>query len=53
MQRRKQAEVARKHWAEATAKGMRGENRDGWVMAKLGMHPDTDAKQLRRLLRAA
>jgi hypothetical protein len=52
MQRRKQAEVARKYWTEAAAKGMRGESRDSWVMAKLGMHPDTDAKQLRRLLKA-
>jgi hypothetical protein len=52
-ERRKQAEAARTHWAEASIKGMRGEKRDGWVMAKLGMHPDTDAKQLRRLLKVS
>ena len=53
MQRRKQAEIARKYSAQAAAQGMRGEKRDSWVMAKLGMHPDTDAKQLRRLLKIA
>jgi hypothetical protein len=51
MQRRKQADTAKCFWTDATAKGMRGEKRDSWVMAKLGMHPDTDAKQLRRLLK--
>jgi hypothetical protein len=50
-QRKKQAEVAKGYWADATAKEMRGKQRDGWVMAKLGMHPETDAKQLRRLLK--
>ena len=49
--RRKQAEAARRYWTEAKLNGMKGEKRDGWVMAKLGMHPDTDAKQLRRLLK--
>ena len=52
-ERRKQAEAARNYWTNATMKGMRGEKRDGWVMAKLGMHPDTDAKQLRRLLKVS
>jgi hypothetical protein len=52
-QRRKQAQEASKFWAQATGAGMRGGARERWVVAKLGMHPDTDRKQLRRLLKAA
>jgi hypothetical protein len=49
-QKRKQAELARKHFASASARGLRGEKRDDWVIAKLGLHPETDRKQLWRLL---
>jgi hypothetical protein len=51
VERRKQAEAARTLLNDATAQGMRGEARTYWVMAKLGMHPDTDPKQLHRLLK--
>lgn len=50
-ERRKQAEAARKFYATATKNGMKGEKRDSWVMAKLGLHPETDRKQLWRLIK--
>lgn len=51
VERRKQAEVARKLMKKAAGQGMKGEKRDYWVMAKLGLHPDTHPKQLQRLLK--
>lgn len=50
-ERRKQAEIARRLIKKATEQGMKGEKRDYWVMAKLGLHPDTHPKQLQRLLK--
>lgn len=49
-ERRKQAAAAGKYFAEASKRGMRGEKRDDWIIAKLGLHPETDRKQLWRLL---
>ena len=51
-ERRIQAETARKLMNEAKALGMKGEKRSFWVMAKLGLHPDTHPKQLHRILKA-
>lgn len=48
---RKQADAARLLFKQATQRGMKGEKRDDWVLARLGMHPDTDHKQLWRLLK--
>lgn len=50
-ERRKQAESARAFFKQASQSGMKGEKRDDWVMAKLGLHPETDRKQLWRLLK--
>ncbi|MGC3956996.1 MAG: hypothetical protein QM813_03215 [Verrucomicrobiota bacterium] len=50
-ERRRQADVARGLIKMATEQGMKGERRDYWVMAKLGLHPDTHPKQLHRLLK--
>jgi hypothetical protein len=50
-ERRKQAAVARRLIKKATEQQMKGEKRDYWVMAKLGLHPDTHPKQLQRLLK--
>jgi hypothetical protein len=49
--RRNQAEQARHCVADGRCQGLKGERLDRWVMNKLGMHPDTDRKQLRRLLK--
>jgi hypothetical protein len=49
--RRKQADAARAFFAQATQLKMKGEKRDDWVIAKLGLHPETDRKQLWRLLK--
>ena len=51
MQRTMQAKAAKKYFLEATRLGKKGESRDHWVMAKIGMHPETDTKQLRRLMK--
>ena len=52
-ERRKQAEVARKLVSQAMKLGMKGDKRSYWVMAKLGLHPDTHPKQLHRILKFA
>jgi len=44
-----EAERARCLWAEAGTLGLKAEARSGWVMGKLGWHPDTDERTLRRL----
>lgn len=51
VQRRGQAKVAKRYYLEATGLGKKGEVRTAWVMEKIGMHPATDPKQLRRLLK--
>jgi hypothetical protein len=51
-ERQQQAETARKHYADASSRGLRGEKRDDWIISKLGLHPETDRKQLWRLLHA-
>lgn len=48
-----QAADARRFWSEATAAGLKGEKRTDAVLSKLGWLPDTDPKQLRRLLKFA
>ena len=50
-ERRNQAEVARKFMSQAMKLGMKGDKRNYWVMAKLGLHPDTHPKQLHRILK--
>lgn len=52
IERKHQAENALKYWKEATKVGLKGEKRIGAVLSRLGWHPDTDAKQLRRLLKS-
>lgn len=49
-ERRKQAEKARVFLCEATQRKLKGESRDDWVIAKLGLRPETDRKQLWRLI---
>ncbi len=49
-ERRSLAIAARKHLAEAKRRGIKGEMRDYWVMEKVGLPPNTDPRQLRRLL---
>jgi hypothetical protein len=53
IQRREQAKEAKRFFNEATRRGMKGERRNSWVMNKIRMHPQTDPKQLRRLIKAA
>jgi hypothetical protein len=50
-ERRQQAEAARSLVNQAKQHGIKGEKRDQWVMARLGMHAETDRKQLWRLLK--
>ncbi len=50
-ERRKQADAAKTFFTKATQLKMKGEKRDDWVIAKLGLHPETDRKQLWRLLK--
>jgi hypothetical protein len=50
-ERRKQADAARKLKSQATELGMKGDKRSYWIMAKLGLHPDTHPKQLHRILK--
>ena len=52
MERKAQATTARKYMDEAKRRGMKGEKRDCWVMEQIGMAPNIDARQLRRLLKA-
>ena len=49
-ERRLLAKAARKYLAEAKRRGMKGETRDYWIMEKIGLPPNTDPRQLRRLL---
>jgi len=49
-ERRALAATARKLMAEAKQLGMKGDERDYWVMDKIGMS-DSDPRQLRRLLK--
>jgi hypothetical protein len=53
IERTHQAADARRYWKEATQAGLKGEKRVDLVLSKLGWHPDTDPKQLRRLLKFA
>jgi len=46
-----EVERAKVYWKEASQNGLKGENRDNWVMAKLKWGSRTDARQLRRLLK--
>ena len=49
-ERRVLAIAARKYLAEAKRRGMKGEGRDYWIIEKVGLPPNTDPRQLRRLL---
>jgi len=51
MQRREQAESARRLVEQAKAKGIKGSKRDYWVMGQLGLDARTDTSRLRRLLK--
>lgn len=44
------AEAARKYNEEAKRRGMKGDERDYWIMEKISLPPNTDPRQLRRLL---
>lgn len=50
-ERRLLANAARKYLAEAKHRGMKGDAKDYWVMEKAGLPPNTDPRQLRRLLK--
>jgi hypothetical protein len=43
--------VAQKQLAVAKRRGLKGDARDYWVMQKIGLPPNTDPRQLRRLLK--
>ncbi|MGD0615965.1 MAG: hypothetical protein ABSA69_11045 [Verrucomicrobiota bacterium] len=49
-ERRLLAKAARNCLAEAKRRGMKGEAKDYWVMEKAGLPPNTDPRQLRRLV---
>lgn len=49
--KREDAELARRLWAAATRKGLRGEARTRQVMQQLKWHPQTDESKLKRLLK--
>ena len=53
VQRNEEALVAKKHFDEATRKGLRGDARTTHVLAGLGKDPRTDASCVKRLLRLA
>jgi len=50
-ERRAMAIVAQKQLAVAKRRGLKGDARDYWVMQKIGLPPNTDPRQLRRLLK--
>lgn len=49
-ERRAMAIAARKYVEEAKRRGLKGDARNDWVMSRVGLSPDTDPRQLRRLL---
>lgn len=49
-ERRAMAMAAKKHMAEAKRRGLKGDAKVNWVMEKTGLPPNTDPRQLRRLL---
>ena len=51
VERRQEAERAQEYWDEATSAGLKGDNRDQWVMGRLGWDARTDESRLRRLLK--
>ena len=50
LERKAQADAARKFMTEAKRQGLKGDAKDLWVMKKIGM-PNADPRQLRRLLK--
>ena len=53
VQRRAEAELAKKLWAEAGEKGLRGQERYEYVCARMAKDPRTDPSWLKRLLSRA
>lgn len=50
-ERREQAKRARHFAVEAAKRGLKGDKKDDWIISRLGLHPETDRKQLWRLLK--
>jgi hypothetical protein len=51
VERRAEAERAQAWWEQAEKVGLKGDQRNQWVMGRLGWDPRTDDSKLRRLLR--
>jgi hypothetical protein len=49
-ERRAMAVAAQKQLTEAKRRGLKGDARDNWLIQKIGLPPNTDPRQLRRLL---